>query len=218
MCSGPRKWLKVGNNMCTHVIRVKNAWKWLKTCPGDPFYAFLTLITCVHVSSPAVNRFRMPECIPGCQHLFSGLTAYFQLIFNYIQLFFFQFLFISNHSHLLSINFTHFWLSSSVSTIFTQIQVLLLFFSFFYIIFIHFHLYLTILIHFSSLSLIFHHCQPLRLIFDLLCLFLIIFSDLQLLWPISIVFKLYSQIQTCFQLLLFIFGCNLNFWFLQRVF
>ena len=203
------------------MIRVKNAWKWLKMCPGDPFYVFLTLITCVHVSSPAVNRFRMPECISGCQHPFSGLTTYFQLVFNYIQLFFSSF-------YLFSTVLTYYLSTLPIfdclhlfSTIFTQIWVLPLFFPFFYIIFNYFHSFSAIfdhLIHFSSLSLVFHHCQPLQLIFDLLCLFLIISGDLQLLWLILIVFKLYSQIQTCFQLLLFIFGCYLNFWFLQHVF
>ena len=140
--------------------------KCVKMCPGDPFYTFLTLITCVHASSPAVNCFRMPECIPGCQHLFSGLTAYFQLIFNYTQLFFSGFyLFPTVLTYYLSI-LPIFDCLHLFSTIFTQIWVLLLFPPFFYIIFNYFPLYLTILTHFSSLSLVFHHCQPLQLIFD----------------------------------------------------
>ena len=91
--------------------------------------------------------FWMPECIPGCQHLFSGLTTYFQLIFNYIQLFFSGFyLFPTILTSYLSI-LPIFDCLHLFSTIFTQIQVLPLFFSLF-------------LYHFQSFSFIFCYIWP----------------------------------------------------------
>ena len=156
------------------------------------------------MSLPAVNCFQMPKCIPGCQHLFSGLTAYFQLhstIFSSFYLFpivLTYFLPIFDCLHLFS-------------TIFTQVQVLLLIFSFFLyhfqlfsFIFHHFNSFFITLTCISSLSTIMAHFWP-----------LLIFNHFQ--W-FTITFKLYSQIQTCFQLLLFIFDCYLDFWFLQCVF
>ena len=55
------------------------------------------------------NCFRAPARIPECQHMFSSLTAHFQLVFNYFQLFLAVFIYIYFiRFHLFSIDFIHF--------------------------------------------------------------------------------------------------------------
>ena len=52
-----------------------------------------------------------PAHIPECQHMFSSLTAHFQLVFNYFQLFLAVFFFFKKYFirfHLFSIDFIHF--------------------------------------------------------------------------------------------------------------
>ena len=103
---------------------------------------------CLHTLLPTSNRFRAPTRIPKCQHMFSSLTAHFQLGFNYFQLFLAVF-FLKNilsvfiYSLLILSIFNRLYL---FSTIFTQIQVLLLVFTYFFnIIFHYFHIFSTIL-------------------------------------------------------------------------
>ena len=103
---------------------------------------------CLHALLPTFNRFRAPARIPECQHVFSSLTAHFQLVFNYFQLF----LAVFKKKNILSV-FIYSLLILSIfdrlylfSTIFTQIRVLLLVFTYFFnIIFNYFHIISTIL-------------------------------------------------------------------------
>ena len=83
MCwnSGMRAWawkrLKVGDNACRVSADPKKSQKQSKMCSGDRFCTLLTLVVSVYALLPTVNRFRAPECIPECQHLFSSPTAHF---------------------------------------------------------------------------------------------------------------------------------------------
>ena len=55
---------------------------------------FSTFFVCLHALLPTFNCFWAPTCIPECQHVFSSLTAHFQLVFNYFQLFLAAFFYI----------------------------------------------------------------------------------------------------------------------------
>ena len=160
---------------------------WLSSCVCMCYHLLLI------ISEP-------PKHITECQHLLSGLSAHFQKAATS------SFYFLKGICDWRGcFDCLHLF-----STIFTQVQVLLLIFSFFLyhfqlfsFIFHHFNSFFITLTCISSLSTIMAHFWP-----------LLIFNHFQ--W-FTITFKLYSQIQTCFQLLLFIFDCYLDFWFLQCV-
>ena len=117
--------LKTGAGTWGCIQRPRSNWQWVishiqtwqesKAHKKGHQNTFLTifmcfqLFLCLHALLPTFNRFRAPARIPECQHMFSSLTAHFQLIFNYFQLFLAVFFFLYFiHFHLFSIDFIHF--------------------------------------------------------------------------------------------------------------
>ena len=144
-----RSRLKTGAGTRGCIQRPGSNWQWaishiqmrqeLKAHKKGHQNTFLTIFTRFQLFLCVYTRYCLlsivsepPAHIPECQHMFSSLTAHFQLVFNYFQLFlavfFFQKIFYP-FSFILYWFYPFFDRLYLFSTIFTQIQVLLLVFT-----------------------------------------------------------------------------------------